>query len=348
MPLDVDREIEITSRIPDHRRLLVRGCGRALLLAVGVWAHCGLAIAQDRSVDNQASPGPQQVYWQVELLIEPTNMPIKKGEATLPIPSDWPEQSVAIRDESSTPGVAYRQVDLDEGLRALVVDIPATPLGEKVELSITFAVTLTPLAPPEKTQYLKIPPKPSKELSRYLNSSELIEPKNAAIKKLASELVEGKHNDWERIEAMYDWILANIELSPGAAVGSVRVLSNKKGAREDRVNLFVALCRNQKIPARMVWADRSEYAEFYLLDEAGDGRWYPCQFAGPREFGALAKPVIIEQKGDNFEVPGSKDRIRYMVEKAKVSTVRPARSKADSPSVSFMRRQIFEPQLKPK
>ncbi len=320
----------------------------SIALVTCCWPGQGAVSGRQTTAIQDPAASPQQVFWQVELEVQPTKLPIKKGEAMLPIPGDWPEQQVSIRDESASPGLAYSQVDIDTGLRGLSVQIPAVPVGEKVELSITFAVTLTPLPPPARPQYLTKPEKPERALQRYLNSSESIEPKNSAIKKLAAELIEGRHNDWERIESAYDWVLANIELDAGKAVGSVKILDKRKGPREDRVNLFVALCRNLKVPARIVWADRLEYAEFYLVDEAGEGRWYPCLFTGPREFGSLSKPVIIEQKGDNFEIPGSKNQVRFAVEKAKVQTSRPARAQAESPSVSFMRRQIFEPELKPK
>jgi hypothetical protein len=75
--------------------------------------------------------------------------------------------------------------------------------------------------------------------------------------------------------------------------------------------VFIALCRANKIPARMVWVDGHAYAEFYLEHEAGAGHWYPVESAGTRAFGEMPLARVIMQKGDNFTVPERKERLRY-------------------------------------
>jgi hypothetical protein len=75
--------------------------------------------------------------------------------------------------------------------------------------------------------------------------------------------------------------------------------------------VFIALCRANKIPARMVWVDGHSYAEFYLEHVEGQGRWYPVESAGTRSFGEMPLPRVILQKGDNFTVPERKERLRY-------------------------------------
>jgi hypothetical protein len=74
------------------------------------------------------------------------------------------------------------------------------------------------------------------------------------------------------------------------------------------------MCRSQKIPARMVWADNGEYAEFYLQDESGEGRWYPAVLEGKPEFGQMSNPRVIFQKGDNIKVPESSKRLLFVTE----------------------------------
>jgi hypothetical protein len=62
----------------------------------------------------------------------------------------------------------------------------------------------------------------------------------------------------------------------------------------------------------MVWVDGHQYAEFYLEDPKGKGRWYPVQSAGTRAFGEMPNPKVILQKGDNFRVPERRrERLRY-------------------------------------
>jgi len=52
-----------------------------------------------------------------------------------------------------------------------------------------------------------------------------------------------------------------------------------------------------------VFVPDSCYAEFYLHDADGQGHWFPCQVAGPREFGGMSDHRPILQKGDNIRVP---------------------------------------------
>jgi hypothetical protein len=162
---------------------------------------------------------------------------------------------------------------------------------------------------------------------------------------LAAELSTSQSGDWGTVEVICDWVIDNIEMSAEPPVGSVKTLANKKGHREDRINLFVALCRCLKIPARTVWGNGLEYAEFYLVDSAGQGRWYPCKLSGPREFGSLANPILIEQKGEDYTLPGSNEKRRFVNATASVSTVRNARGNPDRPSIEFVRRPLAEPPI---
>jgi hypothetical protein len=56
------------------------------------------------------------------------------------------------------------------------------------------------------------------------------------------------------------------------------------------------------------------YAEFYLMDDQGVGRWYPCQVAGPRDFGGLSDNRLILQKGENITVPEERGAQRFVPE----------------------------------
>ena len=71
-------------------------------------------------------------------------------------------------------------------------------------------------------------------------------------------------------------------------------------------SLFVAICRADGIPARLVRVPGHCYPEFYLLDRDGKGRWFPCQAAGTRAFGGMPDPRPILQKGDNSACLGAR------------------------------------------
>ena len=79
-------------------------------------------------------------------------------------------------------------------------------------------------------------------------------------------------------------------------------------------SLFVALCRNARVPARMVWIPEHCYPEFYLEDADGNGHWFPCQAAGTRQFGRMDEYRPVLQKGDRFKVPEKRAPMRYVSE----------------------------------
>ena len=88
-------------------------------------------------------------------------------------------------------------------------------------------------------------------------------------------------------------------------------LDSGKGDCEELSSLFIAICRARDIPARAVWIPGHTYPEFYLLDENGNGQWFPCQAAGSRQFGEMNERRPVLQKGDRFKVSGQKELQRY-------------------------------------
>ncbi|MGC4003730.1 MAG: transglutaminase-like domain-containing protein [Pirellulales bacterium] len=106
-----------------------------------------------------------------------------------------------------------------------------------------------------------------------------------------------------------------MEYKEGPIQGAVKALQLGYGDCEELSSLFIALCRQQKIPARTVWVTGHCYPEFYLVDDKGEGHWYPCQAAGTRAFGGIPETRPILQKGDNFADPDRpRERLRYVSE----------------------------------
>ena len=119
-------------------------------------------------------------------------------------------------------------------------------------------------------------------------------------------------------------------------MSSVQALKAEKADCHGLSALFVAMCRTMKVPARMIWVDGHQYAEFYLEDEAGKGYWYPAQLAGTRAFGEMPTPMVIFQKGDNFRVPERRrERLRYATDHTTLSS-----SPKHKPRVVYVREQL--------
>jgi transglutaminase-like putative cysteine protease len=142
--------------------------------------------------------------------------------------------------------------------------------------------------------------------------------------------------DWRRVEKLYDYAIERVKYEEGDDKSALEALADGKGDCQAIAALFVAMCRTEKVPARMVWVDGHQYAEFYLEDETGAGRWFPVESAGRREFGEMSIARVILQKGDNFRVPERpRERLRYASDYTLLLS-KPGRQ----PKIAYVREQL--------
>ena len=153
----------------------------------------------------------------------------------------------------------------------------------------------------------------------------------------------GQATDWEKVKALYDGMRTRVRYKFDPKLESaVTALKKGEGDCGELTSLFVALCRAQKIPARTVWVMPSQsvqetghcYPEFYLEDETGRGRWFPCQAAGDSQFGEIYEVRPILQKGDNFQVPGERKPQHFAAQTFQ------ARDAKANPRVRWVQKQI--------
>ena len=102
---------------------------------------------------------------------------------------------------------------------------------------------------------------------------------------------------WDHVEAIYDWVRKKVKYQNGPLKGALAALKDGTGDCEELSSLFIAICRAAGIPARTVWVPGHCYSEFYLVDDEGKGRWFPCQSAGKREFGGISETAADPAKG---------------------------------------------------
>jgi hypothetical protein len=279
----------------------------ALILATSLVASAqdGLAIAPANGIklDKQLVQ-----RWKVGMNIT-AGGPCGDILGTTPVPTDWPEQQVRIVEEDFSPeikDVTYRT--LDNGVKQMMIAIPVLRPGQKAHALVTFEVTRSSILGPDDTTQFEIPKKLPRDIGKFLAPSPLIESRNSKITKQARDLLKDKDQEpaWQQVEAIYDWVRANVEYSNGPIKGALAALNDGNGDCEELTSLFIALCRANKIPARTVWIPGHCYPEFYLQDHEGVGHWFPCQAAGTRDFGSMPDHRPILQKGDNFLVPEKK------------------------------------------
>ncbi|MDO4570526.1 MAG: transglutaminase-like domain-containing protein [Planctomycetia bacterium] len=257
---------------------------------------------------------PKTLYWECGFTI------IARGACsnitgTIPIPVDWPEQKVKIVEENFP---AYAKVSVQKqagGSSLLVFKINTLPAGENINLTAKFEVENYSQVGPEDVSKYKIPdPKELGNLfKKYLLPSDKIESNNRKIRALAGEIGVDAENAWAEVEAVYDWVQANVKYENGKLKGALAALEDGTGDCEELSSLFIAICRAKGVPARTVWVPDHCYAEFYLVDENGNGAWFPCQPAGDKAFGEMPFQYIVLQKGDNFTLSFDKKRkVRYL------------------------------------
>lgn len=324
-------------------RPFVMSVALAVLLGLGSHAQAQLGREPESAAVGVRLGEPQTLYWQVGTVVRAEQGPVRGLTITIPVPTDWPEQTVKIVEEDFSPHVGnvdYRT--LPGNLKQMLVVVPGVDPGQEARAALILEIVVRPVLGPEDPSTLVIPRNPPRDVKKFLGNSPFLNPRHRSVRLLADELLgdddeANEETDWERIERIYDWVRDNIEQTNDPLANAEQTLEKKAGSAESTVSLFVALCRAAKIPARMVWVPNHQYAEFYLEDEEGNGAWFPCQVVGDREFGSMTEPRPILQRGDNFMVPEKDDPYRFVPELVRGT------AGGGRPTVVFLRDQAAAP-----
>lgn len=288
-----------------------------LLVACSLTAAAGAQLLDEQAGNTDPSRvSKQEVFtFRVGAEITAARGSCRDIRAMVAIPFACDEQQVRRIDEEFSRHVdKVRYRDLDGGATQMLITVPMLTSGETARAVATFEVTTSVIEPPEEedTVDLVIPSRPKRRVSKYLSASPMIESRDGKIRSLARELwreaeseasEDGEPNDWQKVEYLYDYVLDNIQYSEGTDKSAANTLRDGKADCFGRSALFIALCRANKVPARVVWVDQHCYAEFYMEDAEGEGKWFPIESAGTRSFGGMPIARTILQKGDNFQVP---------------------------------------------
>lgn len=303
----------------------------SLLVAAVVALPTAWPGAQAQLLDDDKVADPER-YGEVDVIrfrvgaeITASRGAVRNIRAMVAVPFECDEQDVKIVDEEfsrQVDKVSYR--DLNGGARQMLITVPSLGHGDVARAVVTFEVATKPVLPPEEdvAATYKIPKKPPRSIRKFLTESPYIETRDGKIRSLARQLwreagelsasADEAVSDWQRVEYLYDYMLDRITYSEGPDKSALTTLRDGKADCHGRSALFIALCRANKVPARVVWVNNHCYAEFYMEDANGEGKWHPIESAGTRAFGEMPLARTILQKGDNFKVPERKgDRLRY-------------------------------------
>jgi hypothetical protein len=311
-----------------------------VVLALGVAVGLGQIAAAQFLEQPTESPtvtslGDRRTQrYRVGMIVTAVGGPCRGIYATTPVPADWPEQQVRIIEEDFSPSVRsakYRV--LGGGVKQLVVSIPTLEAGEEARAVVTMELDRAAILPPTDPTSLVVPERVDKDLRPFLLPSPYIESRHGRIVRFAREAA-GENEGWQLVEALYDAVREKVDYRNGDLKGAARALADGEGDCEELTCLFIAACRSQGVPARTVWVEGHCYPEFYLVDAAGVGSWYPCQAAGARAFGSMPDQLPILQKGDNFRDPDRPAKpLRYVSEFVTGSSV----GGGGKPHVQFIR-----------
>ena len=259
---------------------------------------------------------PQTQRYRIGLVLE-TPVTCLNAHATFPVPINWPEQEVRVVKENIDPLVTrWGPRDLVPRAKQFVIQMARVPAGARVEATIEVEIKRSRILPPVRTDDLIIPKRLPREISKlFMGNSPFIDASNGRIRNASREVAKlDADNAWQRVEHLYDFVRDNVQYVEGELKNASDALQDGKGDCEEMTSLFVAMCRNNRIPARVVWIPDHCYPEFYLEDAEGTGFWFPCQAAGTRQFGRMDEYRPVLQKGDRFKLPEKKAPVRYISE----------------------------------
>ncbi len=287
----------------------------AVIVVAELIAPLRVVAAQDSSTTGQALTysSPAETTWEFGLKINSTGL-AQGITATVPIPMEWPEQSINSAVEFKSDNISSLKINNPTPeSRQLVFTVNRLAAGETAEAMIRFQITKRMIAGPNDLENLTVPTKITSALKAFLKPSPQIESTHKRILEIAAKLRDPALTDWQQVEVNLKWVRENIEYKFDTEIHScLEALDSQHGDCEELSSLFIAICRAMKIPARAVWIPHHTYPEFFLEDQTGQGYWFPCQAAGQYEFGSMTELKPVLQKGDRFRLAGKSGYVRYL------------------------------------
>ncbi len=146
----------------------------AAFLAAGAFlAACAApAAAQFKEGETGgAKLGAAQAHkLQVGVKVTAVGGPCRGIVGYVPVPVEWPEQTVKVAAQDISPGVKVSYQTLDEGVRIMVVHIPLIQANEELKALVTFEVTRSMQLPPPDPAAFVLPAgkQLGADLRRYL------------------------------------------------------------------------------------------------------------------------------------------------------------------------------------
>ncbi|MDO5567590.1 MAG: transglutaminase family protein, partial [Planctomycetia bacterium] len=205
---------------------------------------------QDVNETNGTSLGSPITYkYKAGMVFEASQgSPCTNIIGTVPIPMDFREQKVRIIEEivPRNAKISYRSVR-EGGARQMVMKMRQLRPGQQIEASVLLEVVRYSQQIPEKTDIYRIPKRTPREMRYYLHNSPYIEADSRKVRELVKKAVEGKENDWDKVNAIFQFVRDTVkykeEMAEKPMRGALAAIRNQEGDCEDMCALFIAMCR---------------------------------------------------------------------------------------------------------
>jgi len=297
--------------------MAIRQCFAIVMLGLALVPEAG-GQTKGKGASEATAENVAVNSWRIGMIVTANGGAFQRIVGTVAVPMDWPgEQQVRVVEQDLSPRVTVSFQTIEGVARQMLVKIPHLAAGEEAQAVVTFQVKRFLSSPPEDTDIFALPTarRMDRKFAPFLGPSPYIESNSPEVIETARQIGTDKEKAWEKVEALYDWVRAKIKFEDnrgGTVKTTLATLHDATGDCDEMGSLFVALCRANSIPARLVRVPGHCYPEFFLLDRDNKGHWFPCQAAGTRAFGSMPDPRPILQKGDNVLAaePGSKKKTR--------------------------------------
>jgi hypothetical protein len=257
---------------------------------------------------------PRSFELSVEIALEGQGA-ARQLAASTPVPVSHPEQTIdQVRVESD--GCQAQLHAVAETAAQLRLFAAGVSRGEVIQAVANFRLTIC-------KDYRKLsaerfpreqPPIPRDVRNAYLADSPGIETRIRSVRIQAQQLAKQASHPWSLAESIHRWVWENIEPRVGDYTSVAKAMESRVGDCEERAAVFIALCRANGIPARLVWVPNHNWAEFYLQDAQQQGYWIPAHTAAYPWFGWTGAHELVLQKGDRLRVPEKKRAQRLLAD----------------------------------
>lgn len=229
------------------------------------------------------------------------------------VPCAFPEQEVLNWQIEKPEGCEARVQPLSDTAAQLQMAAPGIRPGETITVAVVARVRLFRFCPHYSAdQFADGQEYPQAIRDHYLGNSPGIRCEMPGVRELVKSITSRHDPPWQRARRFFDWAWDNIEGLPGKYTSVQAAIRNGRGDCEERAGVFVALCRANGIPARLVLVPNHCWAEFCLINQDGEACWIPAHTAAYNWFGWTGTHELVLQKGDRIDQPGKDKTVRLV------------------------------------